>query len=72
MKFTQAQEWELSSARQKFSKQVSFHEGLAIIWEEFEELKTEVFKKTPDRVLMKNELVQLAAMCQRMCEDVVE
>jgi hypothetical protein len=41
----------------------SFHEGLSVIWEEFEELKNEVFLKHPNSVHVGDELVQIAAMC---------
>lgn len=49
----------------------SSHEALAVLWEEFEELKDEVFKKRAlrDEVAMLAELVQVAAVCQRMAED---
>lgn len=49
--------------------QTSFHEGLAVLWEEFEEVKAEVFKKHPDHENLFRELVQVGAMAQRMAED---
>lgn len=51
-------------ARQQHVAMRSYHEGLAIIWEEFEEFKAEVFKKHPDPQLMREELEQIAAMCR--------
>jgi len=47
----------------------SAHEGLAILQEEFEELKAEVFLKNRDDERIKKELVQLATMCRRFYED---
>lgn len=46
----------------------SLHEGLAVMWEEFEEVKAEVFKKVPDRANLHRELVQVAAMAVKMLE----
>lgn len=50
----------------------SAHEGLAVIEEEFEELKKEVFKKPPDRDLydMAKEARQVAAMAIRFLIDI--
>ena len=49
----------------------SLHEGWAVLWEEAEELWEEIRKKRSERNdrFILNELVQLAAMCQRMAED---
>lgn len=55
------QEYERASKKHK--KFNSYHEGLAVIWEEFEELKTEIFKKEPDEDNLNSELEQIAAMC---------
>jgi septal ring factor EnvC (AmiA/AmiB activator) len=60
---------ELEKARSKHKPMTSLHEGLAIIWEEFEELKAEVFKKEPDMNSLTKELVETATMCQRLYED---
>lgn len=50
----------------------SAHEGLAVLWEEFEELKIEVFKnhKTGDYKLIQKEAIQVAAMAIRFIIDV--
>ncbi len=50
----------------------SAHEGLAVIWEEFEELKIEVWKKKRNRNNMKMhwEATQIAAMAMRFIIDV--
>jgi hypothetical protein len=59
----------LAYSRAKHGPMQSLHEGLAVIWEEFEEMKAEVFRQkvSPDDVLI--ELASVAAMCQRMAED---
>ena len=42
----------------------SHHEALAVLWEEFEELKVEIFKKEQDRSIsrMYQESLQVAAV----------
>lgn len=64
-------EAEYQRARQKHSGMRSCHEGLAIIWEEFEELKAEVFLKHPSAVHMREELVQIAAMCNAFATELL-
>ncbi len=51
----------------------SAHEGLALIWEEFEELKEEVFKRKRkgDPLRLLNELAEISALCELMAEAVV-
>lgn len=60
---------ELAKARAKYRPIHSIHEGLAVIREEYREFEQEVFKQNQDAQQMLNELVQLAAMCQRVAED---
>lgn len=63
---------ELTSAREKHpGKQNSFHEGYAVLLEEVDEFKEEVWKKQSKRdpAKMLAELVQVAAMAQRTAED---
>ncbi len=68
--FSNMVEAELGRARRLHpQRQISPHESLAIIWEEFEELKAEVWKKHFDRRAALEELVQIGAMCQRAAED---
>ncbi len=64
---------ELASAREKFPKFNSAHEGFAVLYEEVDELWDEVKKKQKDRnrIQMLRELIQVAAMAQRMAEDIV-
>ncbi len=75
---------EAQRAQQKFPPFASKHEGLAIIEEEFLELREEVFwgeRRFPrsdldydvkHRAAMKEEAVQLAAMALRFLVDVVQ
>lgn len=60
---------ELFKARSKHPMQMhSAHEGFAILLEEVDEVKQEVFHGH-DRAKLRAELVQVAAMAQRMIED---
>ena len=63
---------ELIRARAKFPEPFhSTHEGIAVIWEEFEELKAEVFKQDCKLSDMYDEAIQLAAMAVRFIEDLL-
>lgn len=63
---------ELQRAQSLHAPMHSAHEGLAIIEEEFEELKREVWKKESKRDVrkMREEAIQLAAMGMRFAIDV--
>jgi hypothetical protein len=65
------EEWDF--ARNKFGPFNSTHEGFAVLWEEFDELKAEVWKnskKHPTRDQdMRKEAIQVAAMALRFLTD---
>jgi hypothetical protein len=63
---------ELLNARARYRPMASAHEGWAVLREEVDELWDEVRKKPDQRNAnaMYNELVQIAAMAQRMAEDI--
>ena len=61
---------EIERARKKHGNIHSAHEGLGILEEEFWELKLEVFKRYHDKQAMLSELVQVAAMCAKMAQDI--
>jgi len=64
---------ELVEARDKHKAALnSAHEAWAVILEELEEFKTQVFKRREnrDKQNMLRELIQTAAMCQRAAEDI--
>ena len=61
---------ELFHAREKFPVMHSAHEGLAILEEEFLELRQEVFWGTRER--QREEAIQVAAMAIRFIVDVCD
>lgn len=63
---------EYKSASKEFGAFASAHEGVAVILEEFEELKVEVFKNphNRDRWSMRTEATHVAAMAIRFLVDV--
>jgi len=66
------QEEALEEARELFPVPFhSYHEGLGVLMEEFTEVQEEVFKKRQDPRCLLTELLQLAANCQRMAEDLI-
>lgn len=67
-----AVEDELEAAGDKFPQFNSAHEGLAIIQEEFEELKEAVFRKGFTLEQRQKEAIQLAAMAIRFLTDLGE
>ena len=71
--FSEQVDKELIKAREMHGPVNSIHEGYAVILEELDEVWDEVKKKTKDRDLkhLLKELVQVAAMAQKMAEDVV-
>lgn len=68
MKFSELVWSELQIARSKHGPIRSKHEGLAVIEEEFLELREQVFFARNPRELL-HELIQLGAMCERMAHD---
>jgi hypothetical protein len=65
---------ELILARSKYRPMASAHEGWAVLREEVDELWDEIRKKPAQRDTgaMYHELAQIAAMAQRMAEDVCD
>jgi hypothetical protein len=63
---------ELMTSRLRYRPMASAHEGWAVLREEVDELWDEVKRKPSQRnsASMYNELVQIAAMAQRMAEDI--
>jgi len=63
---------EYSKAVSHYPPFASAHEGLAVLQEEFEELKAEVFKNNHNRdyEAMRKEAIQVAAMALRFILDV--
>jgi hypothetical protein len=63
---------ELEKARRKHpGTQHSLHEGYAVILEEVDEFWDIVKSQNPDTIHALEELVQIAAMCQRTAEDLL-
>lgn len=61
---------ELNKARSKHATPIRCsHEGYAVILEELDEVKAEVWKRKYDSALLRKELIQVAAMAWRMMED---
>jgi hypothetical protein len=69
--FTEHQAAELARARAQHNSIRSRHEGYAVILEEVRELEAIVFRRAENitAAAMLEELVQIAAMAQRMAED---
>ena len=67
-------EAEYNRATCKFGVFNSAHEGYAVILEELEELKSEVFRKKENRDMarLRKEAIQVAAMAIRFITDVCE
>lgn len=65
-------EAEYNKATGKYHPFSSAHEGYAIILEELDELKAEVFKKQENRTNeeMRHEAIQVAAMAMRFIFDI--
>lgn len=62
---------ELMSARAKHEPIHSLHEGFAVLLEEVDEFKALVWRQTKDRdpAELLTELIQIAAMAERIAED---
>jgi len=69
--FLELQADELARARRAHGAIRGPHEGVAVIEEEFLELRAEVFQREPHAKKLLDELIQVAAMCQRFAEDLL-
>jgi hypothetical protein len=67
--FTELVVEELARTRKAHAVIRTRHEGLAVIEEEFLELRAEVFQREPHPEKLLAEFVQVAAMAQRVAED---
>jgi len=65
---------ETETVRKLHPRVINLHEGFAILLEEVEEFKAEVWKKESKRDLHNayKELVQIASICNRIAEDLLE
>jgi hypothetical protein len=63
---------ELVSATSVYGPMTTAHEGYAVILEEVDELKAEVWKKHKDPARMREEAIQIAAMAMRFVIDICD
>lgn len=70
--FPNLQRQELRRAQSKHPPLKSAHEGYAVILEELDEVWAHVKTKQPDYRAMRRELIQVAAMAQRMAEEICD
>lgn len=70
--FQSLQRQELAQAKLKHPPLKSAHEGYAVILEELDEVWAHVKTKQPNYRAMRRELIQVAAMAQRMAEEICE
>lgn len=63
---------EVARARGMYPDFNSAHEGFAIILEEVDELKAEVWKRTHDKEAMLKECLHIAAMAMRFAEEICQ
>ncbi len=62
---------ECQRARKTHPPTHSIHEGLGVLMEEFDEFQREVFKKDASLIGLESELVQIAAVCRNIYNEVV-
>ena len=55
----------------KYGQYSGRHEFIAVLWEEFEELKAEIFKKEPDFKRIENEIVDCLTVLFKGYNDIV-
>jgi hypothetical protein len=67
--FSNLVEKEIERSRKIHGNIHSFHEGLGIIYEEYSEFRDEIFEKKHNKEAILEELVQLAASCRKLAED---
>jgi hypothetical protein len=63
---------EYKEANSEFHNFNSYHEGIATIREEFEELWDEVKKKNPDKEKLRKECIQIGAMVIKFIIDLID
>lgn len=69
---TECAYYELQKARAKHADMHSAHEGYAVILEELDELKAEVWMRDHDVAAMRKEALHVAAMALRFVVDVCD
>ena len=62
---------QIEKCYQKYGLYSGRHEFIAVLWEEFEELKAEIFKKEPDFKRIESEIVDCLTVLFKGYNDIV-